>query len=215
MRILVITAATALAALAPLAHAQYDHDRSYDRDRGYYQPIPDSPPPAPAYRGDDERYGRGEWADTHARVIDSQPVYAQGGSHEECWNEESHRYDRRDRVAGTALGALAGGVIGHQFGGSDRGTAAGAIVGGIVGNQVARNRDENRPAENDQRCRTVTDNSTDVIGYDVRYEYRGQQFNTRLDHDPGRWLAVGQDIGADGNPIASSGYAAPPDYDRR
>lgn len=52
------------------------------------------------------------------------------------------RYDdqRRDRVVGQAVGAVAGGLIGSQIGrGSGRvaATAVGAVVGGILGGQVA------------------------------------------------------------------------------
>jgi len=211
MRFIALTTATALVALAPLAHAQYD--RPYDRDGGYYQPVPETPAP-PRYR-DDDRARRGEWAANHARVISSQPIYSEAASHQECWNEETHSYEHRDRIAGTALGALAGGVIGHQFGGSDRGTAAGAIVGGIVGNQVARNRDENRAPDVEQRCRTVTDSDAQIIGYDVSYDYNGRQFSMRLDHDPGRWLTVGQEIRDDGYPIEAASFPSGPYSDRR
>lgn len=209
MRLIALSAATALAVLAPLAQAQYD--RPYDRDPGYYQPIPDPPAP-PRYR-DDGRDRRGDWAATHARVVSSQPVYSEAASHEECWNEETHSYEHRDRIAGTALGAIAGGVIGHQFGsssgGRDRGTAAGAIIGGIVGNQVARNHDENRAPNVEERCRTVQDSDAQIIGYDVTYDFQGRQLSTRLDHDPGRWLTVGQEIRDDGYPLEAT-----PDYGR-
>lgn len=43
--------------------------------------------------------------------------------------------------AGAVLGAIAGGVIGHQFGGGkgkDVATAAGAIAGGVAGHQAER-----------------------------------------------------------------------------
>jgi uncharacterized protein YcfJ len=211
MRLLALTTAVALAALAPLAQAQYD--RPYDRDGGYYQPVPDTPAP-PRYRDDDRNRG-GDWARTHARVTNSQPVYSEAASHEECWNEETRSYERHDRVAGTALGAVAGGVIGHQFGGSDRGTVAGAVIGGLIGNRVARDRDENRAPDVEQRCRTVADSDAQIIGYDVSYDYNGRQFSMRLDHDPGRWLTVGQEIRDDGYPLEASPPASASYYDRR
>jgi len=101
-------------------------------------------------------------------------------------------------------------VIGHQFGtssgGRDRGTAAGAIVGGLVGNQVDREQGnvgapresvevERVPVErNVERCRTVNEMREATTGYDVRYEYRGRQFTTRLPSDPGRNLQVRVDV---------------------
>jgi len=45
---------------------------------------------------------------------------------------------------GTIVGAIAGGVVGNQFGqGSGRvaATAAGVVIGGMIGNQVGRNMD--------------------------------------------------------------------------
>lgn len=153
-----------------------------------------------------------------ARVISSHPVVERiPVSREECWNDrvrgyENRRVTRTDTGAaigpGTVLGAVVGGVIGHQFGhssgGRDRGTAAGAIVGGLVGNQVDRDNAggperveevERVPVERDvQRCRTVDETREATVGYDVRYEYRGRQFTTRLPSDPGRTLPVRVDV---------------------
>ncbi|MGE3064747.1 MAG: RT0821/Lpp0805 family surface protein [Hyphomicrobiaceae bacterium] len=47
--------------------------------------------------------------------------------------------------AGTVVGAVAGGIIGNQFGkggGRVASTMAGAVVGGIVGNEMGRRLDE-------------------------------------------------------------------------
>ncbi len=46
--------------------------------------------------------------------------------------------------AGTAIGAITGGIIGNQFGkggGKVAATLAGAVVGGIVGNEIGRSLD--------------------------------------------------------------------------
>jgi uncharacterized protein YcfJ len=156
----------------------------------------------------------------NARVIAARPVVERiPVSREECWNDRQRGYEER-RVTrsdtgaaigpGTVLGAVVGGVIGHQFGnssgGRDRGTAAGAIVGGLVGNQVDRDRGnvgpsretvevERVPVERDvERCRTVNEVREATLGYDVRYDYRGRQFTTRLPYDPGRNLQVRVDV---------------------
>jgi uncharacterized protein YcfJ len=113
--------------------------------------------------------------------------------------------------AGTVLGAIIGGVIGHQFGGSsagrDHGTAAGAVIGGIIGNQAERNADEGyRPASRDvyadrvpvtrdvERCRTVAETREQIVGYDVRYEYNGHEFRTRMPYDPGNQIPVNVEV---------------------
>lgn len=216
MKTLVLAVASAFAAAAPLAHAQYGRDRPYD---------PDSPPyvapdraDAPYDRRDDDR-DRYDRREDRARVIDSRPVYGEAGSHEECWNEETKSYERHGIGAGSVIGAIAGGVLGHQIGsgrGNTAATAAGAIGGGVIGNRIERNRAER--SDNRERCRTVrdeSDNSRDVVGYDVRYRYQGHDYETYLDHDPGRSLVVGQDTRDDGTPLRTmDAYPGRPDYDR-
>jgi uncharacterized protein YcfJ len=135
---------------------------------------------------------------------------------EECWSEQRRGYEdrqvtRQDNGAqigpGTILGAIAGGVIGHQFGsssgGRDRGTAAGAIVGGLVGNQVDRDNNaadpgvevEQRPVTRDvERCRTIQEVREVASGYDVRYRYGNREFVTRMPFDPGRRIRIAVDI---------------------
>jgi len=52
-----------------------------------------------------------------------------------------------NRIAGTAIGAVAGGLLGHQIGGGHRRTLAtvgGAAAGGYAGNQVQKNMQENK-----------------------------------------------------------------------
>ena len=165
-----------------------------------------------------------------ARVISSTPIYERiPVSREECWNERQRVYEDR-RVtrtdtgapigAGTVLGAVIGGAVGRQFGDSNRGknqgTAAGAVVGGLIGNQIERDtsgpsveRERTEvariPVERDvERCRTVNEMRQATVGYDVRYEYNGHQFATRLDRDPGRMLRIRVDVSPE------EGREAPP-----
>ena len=151
---------------------------------------------------------------------------------EECWSEQRRGYEERQVTrqdngapigAGTVIGAIAGGVIGHQFGnssgGRDRGTAAGAIVGGLVGNQVDRDNGygpssttevERRPVTREvERCRTVQEVREVPVGYDVTYRYGGREFVTRMPFDPGRRLRVAVDI----RPIEDA-PPPPPQYRR-
>jgi uncharacterized protein YcfJ len=113
---------------------------------------------------------------------------------------------------GTILGAIVGGVIGHQFGGSsagrDHGTVAGALIGGIAGNQADREADDSgyRTASRDvyvdrapvtrdvERCDTVAESRERIVGYDVRYEYNGHEFRTRMPFDPGPQMPVNVDV---------------------
>lgn len=60
------------------------------------------------------------------------------------------------RVAGTAVGAVAGGVLGNQVGGGKGKTLAtvgGAVAGGVVGNQVQKaHQDNNATYTTERRC---------------------------------------------------------------
>ena len=67
-----------------------------------------------------------------------------------CHNESVyHERPIKDehRVIGTAIGAVAGGLIGHQIGGGrgkDLATVGGAVAGGYAGNQIQKHRQNRR-----------------------------------------------------------------------
>jgi uncharacterized protein YcfJ len=177
MRRVAIAVASVLA-IAP-AFAQYDGPYRYDFNR------------------DRDLTAR----DQYARVISSTPVYA--ATREECWNPSTGQFEeRRDRHTsigkGAAIGALAGGVLGHQVDHGE-GTALGAILGGVLGHQLERRSDRQDDLDY-TRCRIASD-SSNIEGYDVTYRYQGQEFTTRMAYDPGRRLLVGQDVNWDGTPF--------------
>jgi len=161
------------------------------------------------------------WSQTftdEARVLDAREIREIIPlQREACWNErvrgyEDRRITRTDTGqslgAGAVLGAIAGGVIGHQTGNSsgarDRATGAGAIIGGIIGHNLERNAPDGRrestyiesvPTErNVERCRTYEETREAIVGYDVRYSYRGREFSTRLPENPGPTLRVEVDV---------------------
>ncbi|WP_158880441.1 glycine zipper 2TM domain-containing protein [Rhodanobacter sp. L36] len=63
------------------------------------------------------------------------------------------------RIAGTAIGAVAGGLLGHQVGGGKGKTLAtvgGAVAGGYVGNRVQKNNQDNHAGYHiERRCHDV------------------------------------------------------------
>lgn len=73
---------------------------------------------------------------------------AQAATH--CHNETVYRYQTvKDphRITGTAIGALAGGLIGHQIGGGrgrDLATVGGAVAGGVAGHKIQRHHQQRR-----------------------------------------------------------------------
>lgn len=59
----------------------------------------------------------------------------------------SHSTRDPHRVTGTAIGAVAGALIGHQVGGGrgkDLATVGGAVAGGVAGHKIQRHRQDRR-----------------------------------------------------------------------
>lgn len=192
MKKVAIAIASIFTTLAPAAFAQDYQYRDQNRD----------------YRSDRRDF---------ARVIDSRPVQESVAARQECFNpragvyEEVRGENKTNIGKGAAIGAVAGGVIGHQVD-TGTGTAAGAILGGLLGHHLERRNDSNEQNDLDfSRCRAIggTYGAAGREGYEVRYEYNGQEYVTFMDRDPGRRLRVGEDISHDGTPLVSgqSGYS--------
>lgn len=154
-------------------------------------------------------YGDDRYRGDTARVIETRPLYAANEARQECWNPRAGHYeevrDSRDHKAlnkGTALGALIGGVAGHQVD-SGTGTAVGAVLGGLAGNYLNKrdNRDDNQPDLDRTKCRVMADAGVQPRGYEVRYEHQGREYVTRTTRDPGQYLRLGQDVRNDGTPF--------------
>jgi uncharacterized protein YcfJ len=116
---------------------------------------------------------------------------------EECHDEQvTHQRPVKDqnRIAGTALGAVVGGLLGNQVGGG-RGktvaTVAGAAAGGYAGNKTQEHMQEGDTyTTTEQRCRTVTDSEEKISGYEVRYRLKGKEDTVQMDRDPGDKIPV-------------------------
>jgi len=99
-----------------------------------------------------------------------------------------------NRIAGTAIGAVAGGLLGSQIGGGTGRTLAtvgGVAAGGYAGNQVQKNMQEkDTVSRTERRCKTVQESHTQTIGYDVRYRLGKEEGLVRMDHQPGPRIPV-------------------------
>lgn len=132
-------------------------------------------------------------APQYAQVIAATPIKESiKQPRRECRNVTlTHRRPVQDenRITGSVLGAVAGGVLGHQFGGGHGrtvATVAGALAGGYAGNQVQgsmQSGDTYTTAE--QRCKTVYDRQEKMLGYDVTYKIGDEQGKIRMENDPG------------------------------
>lgn len=102
------------------------------------------------------------------------------------------------QILGTAIGAVAGGLLGNQVGGGNGkklATVAGAVAGGYAGNKIQENHQENATKTVNRRvCNTVNNKSTKIVGYTVKYKYNGTVHSTRMDHDPGARIEVKQGV---------------------
>jgi uncharacterized protein YcfJ len=98
------------------------------------------------------------------------------------------------KILGTVTGAVIGGVLGNQIGGGSGkkiATVAGAAAGGYAGNKVQGNMQaKDTVTTTERRCRTVTDTSEKVIGYDVTYRLGDKEATVRMDHPPGERIPV-------------------------
>jgi uncharacterized protein YcfJ len=98
------------------------------------------------------------------------------------------------RIAGSVVGGLAGGLLGSAVGGGKGktiATVAGAAAGGYAGNQVQKNMQEKDVVTTtEHRCKTVSERSQKVVGYNVTYRLEGKDGTARMSFKPGATLPV-------------------------
>lgn len=145
-------------------------------------------------------HGQSERFD-YAKVVSAQPIYRQVSvqvPRQECWVEQV-AYERNDSSSKSPtsmlLGAVIGGAIGHAVGRNDRrsGTAIGAVLGGSIGNDIGnKNRRSQVEYHDEERCETrqQTHYEDRLSGYDVTYRYKGEDYTTRMDQNPGKRIRV-------------------------
>ncbi len=113
-----------------------------------------------------------------------------GASTERCWVERQDARREDPNVGRGVLGALIGGVIGHQIGGGtgrDLATAGGAVAGAVIGANSGR---DTVPAGSVRRCENVP--SAAPASWDVGYDFRGVHHQVQLQNEPGRTITVNQ-----------------------
>lgn len=138
----------------------------------------------------------------YAKVVSVTPVrQATKVPKQVCREETVTQAPSRDQhnVVGTAIGAVAGGLLGNQIGGGKGktlATVAGAVGGGYAGNRIEEHRRQaNTTSSVQQHCETIEVAGPDkIVGYDVAYVYNGVTRTVRMDHDPGDRVQVQQDV---------------------
>lgn len=147
----------------------------------------------------------------YAEVLGVQPVVERISTPREVCKDVvvTRRSPVKDQhqIAGTVIGALAGGLLGNQVGaGSGRklATVAGAAAGGYAGKKIQENMqagDTHSAVET--RCSTVNETSEKVTGYDVEYRLGEQVGRVQMDHEPGPRIPV-----RDGRLVLTGGQGA-------
>lgn len=151
--------------------------------------------------------GAGTGVDTsvkYAKVVSVDPVRSTVNNPKQVCHDETvtHTAPPKDehRVAGTAIGAVVGGLLGNQVGGGKGktlATVAGAVGGGYAGNRIQANKQHGQVTSSvERKCETVNNSTTKIAGYDVRYEYNGVTRTVRMDHDPGDRVQVQEGVTA-------------------
>ncbi|MFT3791792.1 MAG: glycine zipper 2TM domain-containing protein [Rudaea sp.] len=130
----------------------------------------------------------------YAQVVSLTPL---SGMQQVCSDQSvTERRPQSDdhQVAGTVIGAIAGGVIGNQIGsggGRRFTTVAGAIGGGIAGKKIQEAHQEGDTVTRVvRRCRNVVAGKDVPQLFDVVYAYQGQNLRVKLDYDPGSRIAL-------------------------
>lgn len=137
-------------------------------------------------------YQSSESGPRYAEIVDVEPIVQTTDTPREVCKNVTVTHQRpvkdENRIAGTAIGAIVGGVVGNQFGGGSGKkimTAAGAVGGGVAGNQVQQQMQQGDTYQTtEQRCSTVNDSKEETVGYDVRYRYDGEVHEAKLDEKP-------------------------------
>lgn len=142
-------------------------------------------------------------AQEQARVLSSIPVSQQVAVPQQFCEDVQVSTGTRTNGTGAVIGAILGGVAGNALGhGGHRGprgsyypstrgpsTVVGAIAGGLIGNAV-EGANSQPSYETVRRCTNASGYENRVVAYDVTYEYAGQRYTTRMDHDPGNWMPI-------------------------
>lgn len=155
---------------------------------------------APAAAG--HRTGRDYY--DYARVVRVKPIYETvqvESARTVCWKEPRH-YHHGVSYTPEIFGAIVGGVVGNQFGsgsGRDIATVAGAVLGGSVAHDIKVRNGYGRGHSHHEmveRCRTepVYHSEERVVGYRVKYRYRGKVYWTRTAEHPGHRIKVRVDV---------------------
>lgn len=150
-----------------------------------YAPAPAPVPVFDNHRRNKERLFQADITSVRAVV---------GPPERRCWVEREQMPQQHGDInmPGTIVGAVIGGILGHQVGGGtgrDLATVGGVVAGGVVGNHVGRGQSKPGYSRDVQRCADVPSRQrTDF--WDVTYDFRGQEHHIQMTTPPGATITV-------------------------
>jgi uncharacterized protein YcfJ len=124
------------------------------------------------------------------QVTSRSPIYQQVAMPRQTCSPSVAVVPAQNSGGGALIGAIAGGLIGSQFGGRDsRGiaTMAGVIGGAVIGDRAET---QNNTPITSTTCTTQTVYENRLVGYNVVYEYAGKQYQVQLPQDPGPTISL-------------------------
>ena len=136
-----------------------------------------------------------------ADVTSSRAVVGTPG--QRCWMESEQVVQQQPQqqaglnLPGAAVGALIGGILGHQVGGGTGkqiATVGGVVGGAALGSQVGGgSRSAVQPISQDvRRCDSNPVQATPAY-WDVTYQFRGTEHRAQLSSEPGRTITVNRE----------------------
>jgi len=149
-------------------------------------------------------YNKQQFVD-YARVIDSKPLYETVSYNEpvrECRIEERIVRHRKHAKTPVVLGSIIGGAIGNELGHSKTNKKVGVVVGSILGGAIASDihREHNKHRHSEVRhervCHMVDQvrYQEELVGYNVRYKYKGRVYHTTMANHPGERIRIAVNI---------------------
>ncbi|MEJ2668889.1 MAG: hypothetical protein P8077_01040 [Gammaproteobacteria bacterium] len=187
--VIVTCSALSLALGAAPAMAGHDHGDGWRHHENRHHRY-DPPQRYEHRRHHEPRYGK---------VIRSKPIYETrtvSVPRQECWQEQVSYRSSGDSATGTLLGSVIGASLGNELGHEKRNKQVGAVVGAVLGGSIAHDLTRHNGGASrrrtEQRCHTVYDQHRErtLVGYRVKYIYRGEVFRTRMDHHPGDRIRI-------------------------
>ena len=193
--------------LAQPVIASPDHHREHQKYDRYDRHNPYDKHKGDAYR---DRHTYDRHANDHrhqnlyARVIRVKPIYEtirikKPGRHCET---RGHRHSdvtviHQHSPEKVIMGGIIGGIVGHEFGNPynrELSTLAGVVIGSTLAHNATSAdyvvRDDRDHYYNDCRRHMRVIEKQKLVGYKVKYKFRGRIYSTRTSYHPGKRIAV-------------------------